>query len=391
MQDGHILGPVGVVHLAAVHAGAAAVGALGGQRHLLRRHAQKSRQLHQQGGDLAAGKVGLHQRQHRVEQAVQLQRGGGLDLVQHRLDDGALPLDAHPIVVHRAQPGILQGGIAVHVVDAGGHLDVDLHRVGGDLPVQGGGFLLGQGDVHAAHRVDDLHKGVEVDAHVVVHHHVEAFLHRVHGQLGAAVAEGMGDPVVLALIAIQQDGHAGAALDGHQLDGILGNVQRDQDQAVGAGVVAELGGGGGAVQLVQVGVGVIVVDGLGALVGADQQDVQHVGVLEGAAFGHDHLAGVFLQAGGVQVLVLLGADAAHRVHGAVIVVDQVQLAVDVQRRHAHQHRRRAHNAQQHLAPQGDAAFGFGRGRVLPGGFGRRVLAGDFIRGIVFVMRHSIPL
>ena len=63
---------------------------------------------------------------------------------------------------------ILQGGVAVHVVEAGLDLVHNEHRVGGDFPVECGGLLLGQIDVDAAHGVDDLDKGVEIDAHVMV-------------------------------------------------------------------------------------------------------------------------------------------------------------------------------------------------------------------------------
>src|SRR5699024_402097 len=129
------------------------------------------------------------------------------------------------VVVNGTQAGILQRSVAVHVVETRFDLVNDQHGVGGDFPVEGRGFLLGQVDVNAAYGIDDLDKGVEVDADIMVHRHIETVFHRLHGQLCAAVAEGVGDPVVLALVSIQQNGNAGAALDGNQLDGVLLNVE----------------------------------------------------------------------------------------------------------------------------------------------------------------------
>ena len=342
--------PVGIVHQAVVHAGAHAVGAL--QRHgkLFHLRPQEPGQLHQQGRDLGFGEVGLHQRQHGIEQVVQLGDAGVFDLVQHRRDHGALALDALPVVVDLAQARVLQRRVSVEVVQPRGHLVDDEHGVGGHFPVEGLGFQVGDLDVHAAHGVHDLHKGVEIHADIVVHLHVEAVLHGVHRQLGPAVAESMGDPVILALIPVQQDRHAGAALDGDQFDGVLPDVQRDQDQRVGPGIGAELGSILGAVQLVEVGEGVGVVDCLGALVGTDQQDVEHVLIGKGAALGHLHLPVVMYQAGGVQVLVFAGVNGPDLADAAVAVAQQVQLAVHIQRRHPRQRQQDRRQGQQDLAP-----------------------------------------
>ena len=213
-------------------------------------------------------------------------------------------------------------GARVHVVD-------NQHRVGRHLPVQCLGLLLGNVDIHAAHGVHNLDKGVEVDAHIVVNLHIEAVLHRFHRQLGTAVAEGVGNPVILILVAAQQNRHAGAALDGDKADYVVLDVQRDENHTVSAGVVAEFGRVLGAVQLVQMGEGVGIVDGLGALIGANQQDVQHVIIREGAALGHFHLVFGVGQTGSVQILVLLRADVAHLADAAVIVAQQIELAVYV--------------------------------------------------------------
>ena len=363
LQGRDIYVPVGVVHQAVVHAGAHAVGALQGHRQLLHIAAQKARQLHEQRGDLGLGEVGLHQRQRGVEQVVQLGHTGVFDLVQHGLDNGALALNAVPVVVDLAQAGVLQCGVAVEMVETRVHVVDDQHRVGGHLPVQRLGFHLSNVDVHAAHGVHDLHKGVEVDTDIVVHLHVEAILDGVHRQLGAAVAEGVGDPVVLVLVAVEQDGHGKATFDRDKADDVVLDVQRDQDQAVGAGVLAELGSGFGAVKLVQVGERVGVVDGLGALVSADKQDVQHIVIGKGAALGHDHFVAAMYKAGAVQILVLLGVDAAHRVNAAVVVVQQVELAVDVKRRQPGQRRQHNGDDQQHLAPEGELLFGGGFGFI----------------------------
>ena len=116
------------------------------------------------------------------------------------------------------------------------------------------------------------------------------------------------------------------------------DVQRNQNHAVGAGIIAELGRILGAVQLVQVGEGIGIVDGLGAFVGTNEQDVQHVVVRERAALGHRHLFFGVGQAGAVQVLVLARVNIAHFLHAAVVVAQQVELAVDVQPGHGRQHR-----------------------------------------------------
>ena len=328
-QNAAVDPPVGVVHRAVVHADARAVGPFDRHRHLLGLHAEETRQLHEQRRDLGFGKVGLHKRQHRVEQVVQLCDRGVLHLVEHGLDDRALPHDALPVVVDGAQAGVLQRRVAVQVVEPGVHTVHDQHRVGGDLPVECGGLLLGQFDVDTADGVDDLHEGVEVEAHIVVHLHAEAGLDRVHGQARAAVAEGVGDPVVFVLVFVQQDRHAGGALDRDELDRILVNVERGEDQAVGAGVGAELGRRAGAVELAEVGERVGVVDGFGALVGADEQHIEHRIIRKRAALRHEHLPVAVRKAGAVQVLVLACADGADAVDGAVVIVDQVQLAVDI--------------------------------------------------------------
>ena len=115
--------------------------------------------------------------------------------------------------------------------------------------------------------------------------------------------------------------------------------------------------------MVQVGERVGVVDGLGALVGADKQDVQHIVIGKGAALGHDHFVAAMYKAGAVQILVLFGVDAAHRVNAAVVVVQQIELAVDVERRQPDQHRQHNGDDQQHLAPEGKLLFGGGFGFV----------------------------
>ena len=191
--------------------------------------AQKARQLHEQRGDLGLGKVRLDQRQNGVEQVVQLHDAGVLHLIQHGLNDGALALDALPVVVDLAQTGVLQRRVAVKMVGARVNVVDDQHRVGGDLPVQGLGLHLGNIKVYAADGVHDLDEGVEIDADVVVHLHVEAVLDGFHCQLCAAVAESVGDPVVLALVPIQQNRHTGAALNGNQFDGIVLDVQGAQN------------------------------------------------------------------------------------------------------------------------------------------------------------------
>ena len=65
-----------------------------------------------------------------------------------------------------------------------------------------------------------------------------------------------------------------------------------------------------------------VVHGIGAFISADQQDVQHIFVRKGAALRHLHFVICGLgQAGGIQVLVLLGINGANAVHRAVIVMN----------------------------------------------------------------------
>ena len=141
-----------------------------------------------------------------------------------------------------------------------------------------------------------------------------------------------------------------ARLDGGQPDGVVADVQRYQDHGIRPGIVAELGGVLGAVQLVQVGEGIGIVHRLGALIGADEQDVQHVFIGKGTALGHLHLVAVMYQAAGIQVLVLAGIDGAHAVHTAVVVAQQIQLAVDVERRGPRQHGQHHHHCQDNSGP-----------------------------------------
>ena len=102
------------------------------------------------------------------------------------------------------------------------------------------------------------------------------------------------------------------------------------------------------------GEGIGVVDGLGALVSADEQDVQHVVVRERAALGHCHLAFGVGQAGSVQVLVLVRADLTHLADAAVIIAQQVELAVDVKGRQDSQHGQNADNNDRDFAALGQA-------------------------------------
>ena len=229
LQNRNVGSPIRIHHGAVIHAVAHAIGALHRQGHLVCCHAQKARQLHHQGSDLSFCKVGLHHRQGGVQQVVQLGDRSALDLVQHRLDDGALAGHAVPVIINGAQAGILQCGIAVEVVPAWFHLVDDQHRVGGNLPVQRLGFVLSQVQVDAAHGIHNLNKGVKIEPHIVVHLHVEAVFHRIHRQAGTAVTEGVGDPVVLALVPIQQNRHTGGALNGNQFDGIVLDVQGTQN------------------------------------------------------------------------------------------------------------------------------------------------------------------
>ena len=100
-----------------------------------------------------------------------------------------------------------------------------------------------------------------------------------------------------------------------------------------------------------------VVHGIGAFISADQQDVQHIFVRKGAALRHLHFVICGLgQAGGIQVLVLLGINGANAVHRAVIVMNQIQLAVNVQHRQQHQHRQRRSKHRQQFQPQGTFLF-----------------------------------
>ena len=117
------------------------------------------------------------------------------------------------------------------------------------------------------------------------------------------------------------------------------DVHRHEDHTVGTGIITELSRILRAIELVQMGKGIGIVDGLGALVRANEQDVQHILISKGAALGHCHIRLGVGQAGAVQILILLGADLAHLADTAVIVAQQVKLAVDIQeRRHRQQHR-----------------------------------------------------
>ena len=64
--------------------------------------------------------------------------------------------------------------------------------------MQGVCLLSRERQIHAADCVDDLLKGVEVDAHIAIHVYTEGLANGLHGQIGAAVAEGVRQPVVVA-------------------------------------------------------------------------------------------------------------------------------------------------------------------------------------------------
>ena len=190
-----------------------------------------------------------------------------------------------PARLHALQAGICVLGVLVQLV----------------------GLRLGQVDVHAADGVDAVLEHVEVHADVALHVQLEALAHRLHREGGAAVAEGVGDPVVVAA----GHRHADAALDAHQLHGVLLRVQAQHHDRVGAGVVAE---------------------GVRPLVGPQQQDVHHVFILVDLAVGGVDLVGAVGQVREVQFVVV------HRVHragvdlaAAVVVVQHIQLGDIVQR------------------------------------------------------------
>ena len=137
-----------------------------------------------------------------------------------------------------------------------------------------------------------------------------------------------------------------------------------------------------------------VVHGIGAFISADQQDVQHIFVRKGAALRHLHFVICGLgQAGGIQVLVLLGINGANAVHRAVIVMNQIQLAVNVQHRQQHQHRQRRSKHRQQFQPQGTFLFvrrfrccGFRLGFVFSSWLGL-LLRGSRLHLVFFVLHN----
>ena len=137
-----------------------------------------------------------------------------------------------------------------------------------------------------------------------------------------------------------------------------------------------------------------VVHGIGAFISADQQDVQHIFVRKGAALRHLHFVICGLgQAGGIQVLVLLGINGANAVHRAVIVMNQIQLAVNVQHRQQHQHRQRRSKHRQQFQPQGTFLFvrrfrccGFRLGFVFSSRLGL-LLRGSRLHLVFFVLHN----
>ena len=292
-------------HTAAVHAHHAAVGVLLGNGHLFGGGAAQTGSHQQQLGQVRLGQVGLHHGEDLVQQVVQLQHAHIRHAVPGGLDHPALALNAGPVGVNLAQAGVGQRLLSVEVV--GPHPEIPVAAV-----PEIGHLRLDQLDVHAAHGLNALDEGAKVHPHIFVHLDLEALPDFPHHQVGAAVAEGVGQPVILSLILSGQDRHPHTALKADQLYGAVLLVDGQQHTAVAAGIGAESVGG--------------------ALVGADEQNVDHILVAHDLAVRQNGV--LFLQPGGAlghgvgfrHGLAVAGVDGVAG-RDAVAVVEQAHLAV----------------------------------------------------------------
>ena len=79
-------------------------------------------------------------------------------------------------------------------------------------------FRLGHVDIHPADGIHQLDERPDVDADVFCHVQLEALADLARHQRGAAVTEGMRQPVILSLILPVEDRHAACPLKAHQMN-----------------------------------------------------------------------------------------------------------------------------------------------------------------------------
>ncbi len=100
-----------------------------------------------------------------------------LDLVKHCLQHLLLALRAAKIVVGMAGTGIAQGGCSVHPLQASRNIQPHVAVIlGGILGIQDGSRHV---DRHAAKRINDLLKAVEVDLRGVRNFYAKELFHRL--------------------------------------------------------------------------------------------------------------------------------------------------------------------------------------------------------------------
>ncbi len=142
---------------------------------------------------------------------------------------------AGEVVVVVARARVLEGGGAVHMLQAGGEVDAGVVVAGAGVLV-----VLNRGrnvDRHAAERVDDLDKALEVDFSKVVDRDTEVVLNGGADEAGAGVLRGRAEGIggVDLVTAETGDRDQQVAGDREHRDIFGDRVNRDNDDGVGAG------------------------------------------------------------------------------------------------------------------------------------------------------------
>ncbi len=126
---------------------------------------------------------------------------------------------------------------------ADAHLLDMVRRIGVVVPVVDVvGLPVREVDVDTADDVDELHEGADVRADIVAAVEEIAGLDLFHDEVRTAVAEAVGQPVVLAFVLAGQDGHTGASLKADEFDRVVPGVDGQKDHGVRPGVRVEAGG-----------------------------------------------------------------------------------------------------------------------------------------------------
>jgi hypothetical protein len=185
-----------------------------------------------QSQDVCRGEVGAnrppHGGQESGELGYQIQAQGLLAQGQEHL---LLAASAPEIAIAHAGTGIPEGGLAVHVLPAGGHVEVGGLIVDGLLHV----------DVHAPHGIHDLHQARKVNGNIVVNGDTEVLVDGAFGQRWAAtgvlvqIAPNVGRvDAILGGLGLGGDVDHEVARDGEHPCGLVYRIHGDDGDGVGA-------------------------------------------------------------------------------------------------------------------------------------------------------------